>query len=397
MSEVFYQIALSFAGEDRQQASDLATALTRRGITVYLDQDPWEEARMLGRDLYAFLTDLYQKRAQYVVIFVSRHYAAKEWTKHEYRAAQAGASDREAPYILPIRLDDSSLEGLSPTVAFLRWDLKGPENIADLLARKLGVVINRVDDARLLLVPEGHFVMGSDRLDDDQKPSRSVYMDAFYVYETPVTVAQYERFCAETHRAKMPQHGLRCAPDDPVVNVSWDDATSYAAWTGVQLPTEAQWEKAARGTDGRSFPWGNEWDEGRCEWRRFEWSPQGGPISVKSHPNGASPYGALGMIGNIWEWCADWYGPTYYKRAPARNPKGPAKGTRKVKVTRGCAHADDGERFPWNFSCSYRDHQEPGFYYRLHGFRCVASIDFGLLGQASDRGDDWGRERVTPR
>jgi formylglycine-generating enzyme required for sulfatase activity len=171
-----------------------------------------------------------------------------------------------------------------------------------------------------------------------------VYLDAYYIYKTEVTVAQYRTFCQATGR-KMPEPPSWGWQDaHPVVNVTWDDARAYATWAAVALPTEAQWEKAARGAEARLFPWGDAWpppsmvgnfaDEALLRSGKYAW-PEGSFVAgygdgyaatapVGCFPAGASPYGVLDMAGNAWEWCADWYDPSYYKTGPTRNPPGPA-------------------------------------------------------------------------
>ena len=196
-------------------------------------------------------------------------------------------------------------------------------NIPEWLAKT-----NRKDGAELVWVPPGEFMMGSDDGERREKPIHRVVLDGYWIYKHPVTVGQYRLFCAATGRA------LRHAPpwgwqeEHPIVNVSWEYATAYAQWAGVSVPTEAEWEKAARGTDGRTFPWGDEWDRAKCcssvGLRRSSVN------FVGSLHEGASPYGALDMAGNVWEWTADWYEETYYAFSPEKHPTGPFFGTHRV-------------------------------------------------------------------
>lgn len=222
-----------------------------------------------------------------------------------------------------------------------------------------------IDGATMVYVPAGEFTMGSDAYDDDEKPMHKVYLDAYWIDKTPVTVAQYRRFCNSTmHKMpEPPEWGWK--NDHPIVKVGWNDADAYARWAGKRLPTEAEWEKAARGADGRTYPWGNEFDASRL------WSSatggRNGTAPVGSCANGASPYGCLDMAGNIWQFCADWYGKDYYGTGPARNPGGPTSGERHV--LHGGSWLDHATV---SFRASDRLPDAPGGKYFNYGFRCAA-------------------------
>jgi formylglycine-generating enzyme required for sulfatase activity len=216
-------------------------------------------------------------------------------------------------------------------------------------------------------VPAGEFIMGSDEYSEEQ-PVHTVYLDAFYIDKYEVTNAQFAAFVSATgHETDAERTGCGWAYDGdnwdcvqgvdwqhpfgpdtdlagkdehPVVQVSWNDAKAYCEWAGARLPTEAEWEKAVRGTDGRTYPWGNAFDGSRvnfcdrnCE---VDWKDTGADdgyartAPVGSYPAGASPYGALDMAGNVWEWVADWYDSGYYAASPESNPKGLASGDERV-------------------------------------------------------------------
>jgi len=193
-------------------------------------------------------------------------------------------------------------------------------------------------------IPAGEFDMGADdpQAAADEKPKHKISVDAFLIGKHEVTNAQYHAFVKATG------HAVPVNDDDPkfnlwkgdivptgveelpVVNVSWDDATAFCKWSGSRLPTEAEWEKAARGTDGRTYPWGNEPPSGnRANYSFDPVSLWDGPASLAKKDQyefGRSPYGAFEMAGNVWEWVQDWYDESYYKSSPAKNPAGPAKG-----------------------------------------------------------------------
>jgi formylglycine-generating enzyme required for sulfatase activity len=162
----------------------------------------------------------------------------------------------------------------------------------------------------------------------------------------------------------MPASHHNAKDDHPVVNVSWEDASAYAKWAGGALPTEAQWEKAARGPDGRVFPWGDYAESVRRRSATLNDEEQTKPIG--KYPEASSPYGAQDMTGNVWQWCADWYDADYYGNSPARNPTGPPTGT--SRVLRGGRWFINAPNF---FPAAYRNFYVPQSWTGYCGFRCV--------------------------
>jgi formylglycine-generating enzyme required for sulfatase activity len=202
--------------------------------------------------------------------------------------------------------------------------------------------INPVDGGEMVWVPPGTFRMGGDHGREDERPLHTVRLTGgFWMYRTEISNAQWSRFLAANPRQPRPkyagvEHLMR--PKQPAVAVSWEDALAYCAWANVRLPTEAEWEYAARGTDGRRYPWGDWEPDGELA---VFWRPVlfGHPDPVGSHPAGASPFGVLDVAGSVWEWCADWYGP--YPVGTVANPRGAAAG--KKRVLRGGAWLSEME------------------------------------------------------
>jgi formylglycine-generating enzyme required for sulfatase activity len=232
-------------------------------------------------------------------------------------------------------------------------------------------------EPEMILIPAGEFLMGSDPQKDKEayeweQPQHSVYLPDYSMAKTPVTNAQYAAFLEATDHER-PEHWKGRKPpkgkeDHPVVNVSWYDAVAYCNWltevTGksYRLPSEAEWEKGARGTEGWIYPWGNEWDPERCN------SREGGPgdtTPVGTYPQGASPYGLLDMAGNVWEWCHS------RNKSYPYNPKDGREDPEAsdLRVLRGGSF-DDYER---DVRCAARSRNAPNGRYRSRGFRvCVA-------------------------
>ena len=178
--------------------------------------------------------------------------------------------------------------------------------------------------------------MGSNSDRDDEKPVHIVYLDAYWIDKTEVTNAEYAK-CESARVCKPPisyesltrfsYYGTEQYANYPVVYVTWTQAKTFCLWSGARLPTEAEWEKAARGTDGRIYPWGNYYTTSAL--LNYN-SNVGDTTAVGKYPSGASIYGALDMSGNVWEWVADWYDASYYASSSSTNPTGPASGGTRV-------------------------------------------------------------------
>ena len=231
----------------------------------------------------------------------------------------------------PLKLAPNSQIAVSPPVVKLpRIRRTGPDT-----------AINDVDGAELVRVPAGSFLRGSKAGEgsSDERPQRAITLDEYWIYKYPVTIGQFQAYSKGTGNKYAQPWGLdeqflldAKAPLSSYPALSgWYEADDYARWAGAVLPTEAQWEKAARGTDGRKYPWGNTWIAANAvgNERTIELNTPG-IYPVGSSPRGVSPYGAQDMAGNVWEWVGDWYEHEYFKTSPDKNPTGPATGIYKV-------------------------------------------------------------------
>jgi formylglycine-generating enzyme required for sulfatase activity/energy-coupling factor transporter ATP-binding protein EcfA2 len=249
----------------------------------------------------------------------------------------------------------------------------------------------RIKEYPMVKVEAGEFTMGGEKY-GDEKPIHRVYLNEFMMGKYPVTNEEFKVFVDEggyTNKEYWTKEGWEWKgkekisgprfwhegkwnrPNFPVVGVCWYEAAAYANWlskkTGkdYRLPTEAEWEKAARGTDGREYPWGKEFDKDNCNssecgLRRTS------PVGIFT--TGESPYGCLDMAGNVLEWCFDWFGSDYYKKSPEKNPKGPSNGS--VRVLRGGYWGGDAP----DCRAAYRDYVEPAGRDNDVGFRLLRSL-----------------------
>jgi formylglycine-generating enzyme required for sulfatase activity len=278
--------------------------------------------------------------------------------------------------------------------------------------------VKQLDLTDMVFIPAGEFLMGSQEGEGafDEHPQHVVYLDDYYIDKYEVTNAQFKEFIEATgyvtdaerkgngevwnpmetaydlklfnfsgvswrhpnawmdterlpnrpHPDVWENYNIMDKMDYPVVQISWNDAQAYATWAGKQLPTEAEWEKAARGTDGRKWPWGNIFDSNIEGVTIHANIGSDGPLSVGCFPSGVSLYGVYNLVGNVQEWVADWYALDYYMHSPQNNPKGPNTGN--FRVIRGGS---------WRQLESYqvlsanRAYQVPDYSSNFVGFRCA--------------------------
>jgi iron(II)-dependent oxidoreductase len=243
----------------------------------------------------------------------------------------------------------------------------------------------------MVSIPAGFFIMGSDRKVDRNAyqaefPQRKVYLDAYEIDKYEVTTVQYLKFVLVNDLPPLIDwqydggNFQETMANHPVMHVSWTDADAYCKWAGKRLPTEAEWEKAARGEDGRIYPWGNQ--PAGLSRSNFGRTGLSGPvrdrperlllyppiISVDKYDNAVSPYGLYQMAGNVAEWVADWYDPRYYATAPDHNPKGPEKGTQRSFRGGGWIDSTPSVR------AAQRNGTDPSTKMNWMGFRCARDV-----------------------
>lgn len=239
----------------------------------------------------------------------------------------------------------------------------------------------------MALIPEGEFLMGDNEGHRNERPEHMVWLPDYYMDYYEVTMQEYQKFLEKTDRDPPPLWDDAAAyevGDRPAVGMTWFDALAYCQWAGKRLPTEAEWEKAARGTDGRRYPWGHmqpfvdiaNYNKGTTGWVSYAITlapvtsgTTGMSIRHGLKTGGKSPYGMYHMAGNAAEWVADWYDPHYYEISPKRNPKGPETGEKKV--IRGGSWEDP----PEGLRVTRRTSATPDFHDLTIGFRCAKDAD----------------------
>lgn len=238
----------------------------------------------------------------------------------------------------------------------------------------------------MVTIPAGPFVRGTNDGGFDEQPQRTIVLDAFSIDRYEVTNHQYQQFVAATGHRKpgLPSRYAKSGSkvrgiNQPAVYVSWEDAAEYCRWKGKRLPTEAEWEKAMRGSDGRLWPWGNDEQPHSANWARVQ---DGHEVSARVgiFATDKSPYGVMDGAGNVIEWVADWYNETYYKDSPEQNPPSPEYGT--YRVLRGGGYTTTG----LDIRITSRSKMMPDFRDETIGFRCaISKVEAGGSGEKSTR------------
>jgi formylglycine-generating enzyme len=252
--------------------------------------------------------------------------------------------------------------------------------------------ISPKDNMEMVLIPAGNFIRGDNEGNYNEKPEHMVYLDAYLIDAYPISNEQFEKFVNETGYSPEGPWKRGFEPGQayyPVRFVTWNDANSYAVWAGKQLPTEAEWEKAAKGTGNYKYPWGNEWEESYShKTSSFK------PAPINAFPEMLSAYGCFGMAGGVWEWTRDWYDryayEKYDKTQPVKNPTGPTYGAKPEQrfIDSGTAAGNEistlkvikggitfGHMAKENARNAKRMWGNPGYWFNDTGFRCVISLE----------------------
>ncbi len=388
------RIFLSYASPDREQAQSIYLALRDQGHRVFFDRADLPA----GDEYHNRIRQAIEDCRLFIFLVTPQALDAESYTLSELEIAE-----KSRRKLFPVALADIDFSKLPPSlkaVTVLRPDgniaasvaaevhriavsikrrwLKRAAAASGLLvlgaaaifygidARDGAEIVGR-DGAPAVLIPAGKFVMG----DNENSPRREIFLDAFYMDRYEITVARYGNFLKATGKLNepddFPESDLKKFGDFPVVGVNWHGANNYCRWAGKRLPTEAEWEKAARGEDGRKHPWGS--DEPTSAHARFGVSSRkpvypDGVSRVGTHPKGMGPFGMYDLAGNAWEWVADWYS-TSFPRGESQNPKGPDNGT--AKVIRGGGWMDPADRI----TATKRMYLNPNESLEDTGFRCA--------------------------
>jgi formylglycine-generating enzyme required for sulfatase activity len=400
-------VFISYSHADKRFVDGLANRLKASGVDVWIDT--W--MIKVGDSI----TDKINEgigTSDWLIVVLSSTSVSSRWVKEELNAATVkNIEEDKHAFILPVLIEKCEIPSLLRHRKYANFK-DDPEyafqELLEVIRPEAGATPLSFEP-ELILIPAGQFLMGSDpekykdALEREQ-PQHTVYLPDYYIAKTPVTNAQYAAFVEATDH-RWPKHWKGGKPpkgkeDHPVVYVSWHDAVAYCNWlskvTGkaYRLPSEAKWEKGARGTDGRIYPWGNESDPERCNSSE---GGTGGTTPVGAYPQGASPYGLLDMAGNVWEWTTSLWGedrskPEFrYPYDPTDGREDLGAGDKMLRVLRGGSWA--GGQI--GACCAYRNRYSPNARWSFSGFRIVVSPASPPL--ASDAlHSEFLRERSVP-
>jgi formylglycine-generating enzyme required for sulfatase activity len=380
MSDIF----ISYARQDRPRVAAMAKALEDHGWSVWWDRD-----LLAGETFRRVIRDEISKARCQVVLW-SKTSVDSDWVIEE---ASLG---KKRNVLVPAQIDDVDLPlgfGSIQTADLTAWNGNAASDGFETLCASIAAVIgtpanvtpapwqpyaltNPKDGLPYVWIPPGEFGMGATPGDAearaDEKPRHTVRIGkGLWVSETLVTVAAYKRFASEQKYLSLPDTPAFnpdwSKPDHPMVRMTWEEAQAYCEWAGGTLPTEAQWEYAARGgKDGLKYPWGNYVTPEKANYAGSKWN---GTSPVRSYP--ANNWGLYDMSGNVWEWAADWYDETYYaslpQDRPAVDPTGPDRETGKRVLRGGSFYNDAGV----HLRAASRLWSGPGGRDDRIGFRCV--------------------------
>jgi iron(II)-dependent oxidoreductase len=248
------------------------------------------------------------------------------------------------------------MKGASESAEGLRPMGRNPQGVEEFWRKKDGTIVVRI--------PGGKFQMGSPEGDGEppERPQHAVRVDGFLMDKTEVTWGQFKRFLAASGRTS-PKSPVWGTPEAlPASSIAWEEARAFCVWAGGRLPTEAEWERAARGDDARQYPWGDTFDPWRCNTR--DGGPHA-PTPAAEYPDCVSPYGVVDLAGSVSEWCSDWYEEAYYARSPAENPTGPETGNRRASRGGAWMSASQSTRVVSRLGI------DPAWRGPMQGFRCA--------------------------
>jgi formylglycine-generating enzyme required for sulfatase activity len=385
------RIFLSYSSKDRKAAESINLALRAQHHAVFFDRS----ALSPGHEYDNRIREEIERSDLFLFLLSPDSISSGSYALTELEIAEK-TWDHPDGKVLPVMLRPTELERVPSylrAVTILEPDGNMPAAVADavyriavsrrplrvyvfvslIMAVSLGigayVFFIRTPTPPMVLVPAGEFTMGTNDWVFTERPVHRVYLDAFKIDKYKITTSQYAKFLKATGRNqpyKWDEVILERDGDRPVVGVDWHDADAYCRWEGKRLPTEAEWEKAARGTDQRLYPWGNEKPTSRHanfakdDWQGYETLAPEGSLAA-----GKSPYGIYDLAGNAWEWVADWMEPSYYEISPNRNPAGPSTG--QTKVVRGGSWSDD----PATIRSTARFGSDPAKKDNETGLRCA--------------------------